>query len=344
MYQHFLSGRNLSSVAVTGGGTIDGQASYNPESWWYNCTDSHGGGEPHCGDRHRPFLVHLYQSSGAVLSNITLINAPMYHVVLDHSRYVRLDHVTIVAPPGSPNTDGIDVHSSEWVHVHDCLICNGDDAVAVATYDPRARSGYVLVERSIFCNGSHGASIGSRDLGGVHNVTVRNVRFVDTQNAARVKAVAGEAGSVADITYDNITATNVGHVLIIDALYPRRQSHPSAQPVTKTSNFSNRSLRSRTHLVLRTSTTTSESAAAAMETSITRVTFRNVIGINASSAGYFKCHTSAPCTDVELQQVSIEVRGSDKAQFYCEAVHGTAINCSPHSCLLPGIGCSGAAC
>ncbi len=333
MYQHFLSGRNLSSVALTGGGVIDGQANYSPESWWYNCTDSHGGGEPHCGAHHRPFLVHMYESTGVALSNITLTNAPMYHIVLDHSRYVKLDRVTVLAPPGSPNTDGLDIHSSEWVHMRDCLVCNGDDAVAVATYDPKARSGNVLVEWSTFCNGSHGASIGSRDLGGVHNVTVQNVHFVRTQNAARVKAVAAEAGSVADILYENITATDVGHVLVIDALYSMQQVHrPSLRHQRLPIGFA-RDLDD----TLSTSTTPLSSgiaAAATPEATITRVAFLNVIGKNVSSAGYFKCQPTAPCTAIELRQVDISVSSGDKAEFECESAHGTAADTRPHSCLL----------
>ena len=78
MYQHFLSGRNLRSVTVTGGGIIDGQASFDgSDSWWYNCTDSKGGGMPHCGPHHRPFLIHLFKSSAISIANITLRNAPM---------------------------------------------------------------------------------------------------------------------------------------------------------------------------------------------------------------------------------------------------------------------------
>lgn len=336
MYQHFLSGRNLSSVSLTGGGVIDGQADYSPESWWYNCTDSHGGGEPHCGVHHRPFLVHMYDSSGIVLSNITLTNAPMYHVVLDHSRYVRLDHVTVFAPPGSPNTDGVDVHSTEWVHMRDCMIANGDDAVAVATYDPKARSGYVLVEHCTFGNGSHGASIGSRDLGGVHNVTVQNVHFVGTQNAARVKAVAGEAGSVADILYENISATNVGHVLIIDALYSKQQLHPSSAQRLPTANFTE-------DLGVDLPGSRSSApffsgkvgAAGAPEAAISRVAFFNVVGKNVSSAGYFRCQPTAPCSAIELRQVDISVSSGHKAEFECESAHGTAADTRPRSCLLP---------
>lgn len=338
MYQHFLSGRNLSSVSLTGGGVIDGQANYSPESWWYNCTDSHGGGEPHCGVHHRPFLVHMYDSSGIVLSNITLTNAPMYHVVLDHSRYVRLDHVSVFAPPGSPNTDGVDVHSSEWVHVHNCTICNGDDAVAVATYDPKVRSGYVLVEWSTFCNGSHGASIGSRDLGGVHNVTIQNVHFVGTQNAARVKAVAGEAGSVTDILYENISATNVGHVLIIDALYSYSEQHlhqASAQRLPTTTFTGDLGVALPASKAGAPLFSGKVDTAAAPEAAISRVTFLNVIGKNVSAAGYFRCQPTAPCTAIKLQQIDISVSSGHKAEFECESAHGTAAHIRPRSCLLP---------
>jgi polygalacturonase len=305
MYQHFLSGRNLSAVSLAGGGTIDGQATNTTGSWWHNCTDSHGSGNPHCGKHHRPFLIHIFESSRVVISNLTLTNAMMYHVVLDHSRHIELDRLTILAPRGSPNTDGVDVHSTEWVHMHDCTVCNGDDAVAVATYDSTKRSGFVLVEDSTFCNGSHGASIGSRDLGGVHNVTVRRVHFDRTENAARVKAVAGSAGSVADILYENITAFDVGHVLMIDAVYKSSGTEPRSVPHASDS-----------------------------QANITRVTFRNVVGRGNTGAGYFKCQASSPCTDVELEAIDIAT-SVGQTEFVCESAYGRAVSTIPHSCLKP---------
>jgi hypothetical protein len=187
--------------------------------------------------------------------------------------------------------------------MRNCTVCNGDDAVAVATYDPKGRSGYVLVEGCIFCNGSHGASIGSRVVGGgVHNVTVRNVRFLQTENAARVKAVAGTAGSVAHILYENITAIDVGNVLIIDALY-KSVSH--------------------------------RKEASSEQATITRVTFRDIVGRGATHAGYFKCQPSSPCTHVQLEDIDITVSGGKSAEFQCESAYGTAKKTAPQSCLLP---------
>ena len=204
-----------------------------------------------------------------------------------------------------------------------CSVCNGDDGIAVATYDPSAHSGNVLVEGCYFCNGSHGASIGSRDLGGVHNVTVMDSVFVGTENAVRVKAVAGSPGSVSDIVYSNITAVDVGHVLMIDALYHEAEGqaqHAKSESDVHVSGHDARAV-----------------AETEMQAVITRVSFRNIIGRGAGDAGYFKCQPSSPCTHVELMHIDIQLKGGHAAEFQCESAHGTSgENVVPRSCLLPG--------
>jgi len=71
------------------------------------------------------------------------------------------------------NTDGIDPGSgSQWVHIHDIFIHNGDDSIAVKPSDPCTRD--ILVENSHLEFG-HGCSIGSVGSGCVENIIFRNI-------------------------------------------------------------------------------------------------------------------------------------------------------------------------
>ena len=79
------------------------------------------------------------------------------------------DHVTIVAPTTSHNTDGFDCYGSP-AYIHDCHIDVGDDNVAVHGSD-------LLVENSYMGHG-HGLSIGSvHSNAHVSNITVRSPRL-----------------------------------------------------------------------------------------------------------------------------------------------------------------------
>lgn len=106
--------------------------------------------------------------------------------------------------PAAHNSDGFDVSGSVNVSIHDNIVYNQDDCVAIT-------SGNNMEVYNMYCDGSHGLSIGS--VGGKSNNNVTNIYFHDSvlnnvQNGARIKTNAGTTGYVAGITYENIAVRN----------------------------------------------------------------------------------------------------------------------------------------
>ena len=58
--------------------------------------------------------------------------------------------------------------------------------------------------------------MGSETAGGIRNVTVRTCTFTGTGGAARIKSMPGRGGVIENITYEDITATNVASPIDIN--------------------------------------------------------------------------------------------------------------------------------
>jgi polygalacturonase len=231
-----LSGKDLTELTVTGKGTIDG----NGGVWWEEAEKARqkvsGYTLP------RPNLFTLQRCRNVKLSGITLRNSPKFHFVPTECEEVVVEGVTILAPPGSANTDGIDPSNCRNVTITRCLIDVGDDNIAI-------KSGKKVAGREFGCENiqvtdctfkhGHGMSIGSETIGGVRNVRVQNCSFEDTDNGLRIKSRRGRGGVVQDIAYSDCTLKNC-HPAISILCYYQDSTHGSfpkddpAQPMTET--------------------------------------------------------------------------------------------------------------
>jgi len=201
-YTNFLSVSNVKGFSINGDGVIEGQGAI----WWEKFRN---------GDLkyHRPFLVVIQKSTNIQITDVTLSNSPMFHLVTEHCVGVEINGITITASPTSPNTDGIDPGETQNVHIANCHIDNGDDNIAV-----KPGCSNITVEDCHFGHG-HGASIGSIGSGSVDNVIFRRITFDSTTNGARIKTKEGGTGSVTNILYENLTMTNVTNSIVITMLY-----------------------------------------------------------------------------------------------------------------------------
>ena len=76
----------------------------------------------------------------------------------------------------------------------------------------------ITVTDCVFLHG-HGMSIGSETVGGVRNLVVKNCRFESTENGLRIKSRRGKGGMVQDVSYSDITMTNVHPAISIVCYY-----------------------------------------------------------------------------------------------------------------------------
>lgn len=125
--QHIIEMKNLHDVAITGGGTVDGQGLV----WWR--------AEEKKKDVFRPHMVDANGVKNLLLTDTIYLNAPN-HVLELGADYTELSGITVLSPPSTGdckktdacahNTDAVDVHGEPF-YIHNVNFTTGDDNVAV---------------------------------------------------------------------------------------------------------------------------------------------------------------------------------------------------------------------
>ena len=188
-YQPCLLLFKSSNVTITGSGALDG----NGVSWWASFlakTLKYG----------RPHLFQTMYCEDIKIFNVSLVNSPFWTTHIWATDRVEIAYITVKAPAFAPNTDGIDPDSASNVWIHDVVLEEGDDCVAVKSGKDESgilfnRPTYnVLIER-VVCSG-HAMAIGSEMSGGVYNVTIRDVHIKAAfLNAVSIKTARSRGGS-----------------------------------------------------------------------------------------------------------------------------------------------------
>lgn len=130
---HLILAVGCVDVAITGTGTIDGNAGafvteqdeipqYRSPYLWSR------------GFRHawRPGqMVCMVECQQLRLEGVTLRNAPAWTAFFHGCDHVQVRGVRVFNAPYMANTDGLDIDSCRYVTVSDCMIDTGDDAIAL---------------------------------------------------------------------------------------------------------------------------------------------------------------------------------------------------------------------
>ncbi len=235
------------NIAVTGSGTLNGQASN--DNWWPWCgkdiygwmegmpkqTDSlnlprlmdYGENgipveERIFGDNHylRPTFFEPFECENVMIQGVKIINAPFWVLHPIKSNYVIVDGVTIESH--GPNNDGCDPEYSKNVIIKNCIFNTGDDCIAIkAGRDAEGRSVAIKSENIIVKNckmidGHGGVVIGSEMSAGVSNVFVEDCTM-DSPNldrAIRIKTNSRRGGTVDGVYVRNIEVGQVKEAVL----------------------------------------------------------------------------------------------------------------------------------
>jgi len=267
----------------------------------------------------RGHMLSIEQSSKIVITGVTLLNSPMFFVVLNsvngaevHNMKIHCDSFTYNgASRSGPNTDGIDPGGgSNNIHIHYVTMNNGDDNIAVKPSSKCTQN--ILVENSKFSSG-HGCSIGSVSSGCVQNVLFRNITMSGQENGCRIKTVqSGSSGSVKNITWEDITITDTGYCIQITSDYTPAQKR--AQEARKTSDKF-------------------DLASPQAVIQISDVYLNNVKGTKCNYPAVFQCQSDDHCTGIHLTNVDTSAQATHTSMT-CAYAYGTASNVKPASCLL----------
>ncbi len=244
-YSPFIYAYEQENIAITGSGTLDGQAS--EDNWWsWKGRKEYGWehGEPN-GDHDtkrlyqmpedgvpveervfgegsylRPNFIQPYRCKNILIDSVNIKRSPMWviHPVLCENVTVR--NVSVISH--GPNNDGCNPESSRNVLIQNCYFDTGDDCIAIKSgrnADGRrvdVASENIIIRGCTMKDGHGGVVIGSEMSGNVRNVFAEDC-VMDSPNldrALRIKTNSLRGGVVEHIYLRNITVGEVSDAVI----------------------------------------------------------------------------------------------------------------------------------
>jgi polygalacturonase len=235
-YCPFIYGYKLKNIAITGEGTIDGNALKTFSTWRdLQIHDQQLSREMNhnnvpvnkriFGSNHflRPQLIQLYECKNILIEDVNITNSPFWCIHLLKSDNITVRGVSFNAH--NINNDGIDPEYCKNVLIEDINFDNGDDNIAIKSgRDDEGRATAIASENIIIRNchfkGLHGVAIGSEMSGGVKNVFIENCSSAGKcKRGIFLKSNPDRGGYITDIYVNNVTFDEVEDCFYITSNY-----------------------------------------------------------------------------------------------------------------------------
>ena len=264
-YSSFIYAKDAKNIALTGEGTMDGQAGDGTPWCWmsrdymtdYQADDRNTLMDMNAkrvpieerifGEGHflRPNFIQLIGCENVLVEGITLLRSPMWEVnpVLCTNVTVRGIRISTKAA----NNDGIDPESSNYVLIEDNYFDTGDDCIAIKSgrnadgRETNTPSQNIIIRNNIFADGHGGITIGSEVSGGVRNVFADNNQF-DSPNlkyALRFKTNAVRGGVIENIYLRNTNIKSVSDAVVHATMLYEEGRHGDFMPQFKNITIEN---------------------------------------------------------------------------------------------------------
>jgi polygalacturonase len=262
-YSPFIYADGQQNIAITGEGTLDGNA--DAAHWWPWKGSSKFGwtaGQPKddarktlfemgesgvplakriFGDKAylRPCFIQPCRSRNVLIEGVTIVRSPMWVVTPYDCTNVTVRGINVISH--GPNNDGCDPDSCRDVLIENCRFDTGDDCIAIKSGRDRdgrrlaKPTGNVIIRNCEMKDGHGGITIGSEMSGGVRNVFVENCKLSspNLNQALRLKTNAMRGGVIENVYFRNIEVGEVSDaVLQIDFYYDTGDKGPE-HPVVR---------------------------------------------------------------------------------------------------------------
>jgi polygalacturonase len=248
-YSPFIYAFEEQTLAITGPGTLDGQA--DDMHWWnwrtsaatarQRLMDLGSKGTPVServfgeGSNLRPNFIQPYRCQNILIEGITIRNSPMWEIHPVLSSNITVRGVTIMSL--GPNNDGCNPESCRDVLIEQCSFTTGDDCIALKSgrNDDGRRVGVpvenVIVRNCTMKDGHGGVTIGSEISGGARNIFAERCTMDSPRldRALRIKTNSVRGGVVERVFMRDVTVGQVADAVVtIDFTYEEgdRGTHP----------------------------------------------------------------------------------------------------------------------
>ena len=222
-YSPFIYALGQTNIALTGEGTLDGQAT---KSVWPDFVKKSGPDSARLtemGDKEipvserifgaghfiRPNFIEPVRCRNVLIEGVRVVDSPMWEIHPLYCTNVTVRGVSISSH--GKNNDGCDPDSCTDVLIKDCTFDTGDDCIAVKAgrdHDGRRVNipcQNVVIQNCKFNDGHGGVTLGSETAGGLKNVFAENCEF-DSPNldqAMRFKSNPARGGFIENIFIRN---------------------------------------------------------------------------------------------------------------------------------------------
>ncbi len=259
-YSPFIYAFEAENIAITGRGTLDGQA--DDSHWWDWRARGPAGkarqfpareklmqmqaagvpvGQRVFGDGHflRPNFIQPYRSRNVLIEGVTIRNSPMWEIHPVLCRSVTMRNVTISSH--GPNNDGCDPESCRDVLIEGCTFDTGDDCIALKSgRNDDGRRLNVPIENVVIRNctmkdGHGGVVIGSEISGGARNVFAEKCRMDSPQldRALRLKTNSVRGGTIEGIYVRDVAIGQVAEAVVTINFYYEEGDAGKHPPVVR---------------------------------------------------------------------------------------------------------------
>ncbi|MGC9260534.1 MAG: glycoside hydrolase family 28 protein [Phycisphaerae bacterium] len=175
----------------------------------------------------RPFLIRLAHCNGINVRNVTLEQSAAWGLNLYRCRQILVDAVHIWNH-ANYNNDGIDVDSSELVHITHCDINSEDDCICFKTTTPTSCS-HIRVDHCRLSSQCADVKFGSETMGTMRDIHVKDCYEYDTRLGG-IKILSVDGAHISNVRFDNIIMKNVDMPIFIRLGARLSTFHPGQTP------------------------------------------------------------------------------------------------------------------
>ncbi len=227
-FRHLILGIGVDNVAITGFGTIEGAADFfYGERVWIGYFYWRDGGcwtkGQENGNTRPGQLIVFVNASNINITDIKITKSTSWSCFFHGCEYVQVRGVKIFNSKYHVNTDGLDIDSSKYVTVSDCIIKTGDDCIAVRGAAQRLNNKSTTCENIVITNCVLSCSADAFRIGvGVGAIKHLRVSNIVVENSGALIGFNTSYMGVGhcemdDINFSNISAQNTSNAFEINA-------------------------------------------------------------------------------------------------------------------------------
>jgi hypothetical protein len=221
-------------IAVTGGGTIDGQGRELVEDV-YRMLKEGVLQDPDWqrenpwplkrpNEHNRPMIIQFTRCDSVRVDSIRLKDAACWVQTYTECAHLQLTGLRVQST-AYWNNDGIDVVDCRDVRITGCDIDADDDGICLKSSNSALRCEHVLIAGCLVRSSASGIKFGTASYGGFRDITIRNVVIRDTYRSA-IALESVDGGVLEDVTIQDIAAVRTGNAFFIRLGRRNRQAPP----------------------------------------------------------------------------------------------------------------------